>query len=566
MTAAAALNAALICALLFVAGWFIYRLTGSLVTAVGAQLGPLFLSRLMENFWGVNPEVGQVAAGLGVLIIVAPVALGPKARRMAEAPLMAYAAGCVIACGVATKFNFVTLTGLILVFPGFRQKLRAAAGLAATTAVLLVPLILEYERFRSWLSDRLARDTVVRATDPDMLAKIWGNTIKIFEREPSIGWLLGLYLVVWLVLLVCSGRSRNSEASVLRRVLWVGLLVMVGHLAFTSTHYVSRYVMPALVVTLVLNPVVLRAVSVVRLDRYARAGLAIVVLVAGGVSVWHMGAWFRGYRQGLERYRNHTEALAAKVAERPDCLTFGYHRSSLPTYSLFVGNQYAGGYFTAALEKVYPDDIRIQRWNGRFEDWSGVDHSARFERYVSEGGCVLVQGEAKYGHAVPGWQLHPVLMPKAASYEALYQLSLDALHPALIPAREAPRGALVLEAEGFSSGNVKALSQGPDTVVESVDSPAFAEYNWEVDSEHRAAIRIRYASAESRPLRVYLNGNLLMDVACHVPTGWDGASKQKWHDLGMYMLARGENALRLETDGRFPLVDKIAVQRVPDQG
>ncbi len=273
--------------------------------------------------------------------------------------------------------------------------------------------------------------------------------------------------------------------------------------------------------------------------------------------------WFGKYKRGLEVYGDHAEALRKKREERKECLVVGYYRSSVPTFGLFFGSDYVHGYFIDALEKVHPEAVHYRPSSGQFRDWSAGNHTAEIERYVSEGGCVLVQGGFQDSNRMPGWQLRPVLLPENKRHEALYELSLDSLNPALLSAEDAPGGAVVLEAEEFLRGNVGSRPQASVTVVESADTPAFAEYEWKAHTERRAAIRIRYASAESHPLKVYLNGKLIMGSACHVPTGGDEPSDQKWHDLGMYRLEKGENLLRLETDGEFPLVDKIAVKRVP---
>ena len=125
-------------------------------------------------------------------------------------------------------------------------------------------------------------------------------------------------------------------------------------------------------------------------------------------------------------------------------------------------------------------------------------------------------------------------------------------------------GATVIEAEAFtSSNNIVKTASGSGQVITSSASPAFAEYKVPSQWNWRHAIRIRYASGEARPLRVRLNGKVIMEAACPIPTGGFAMKDQKWHDLGMFEFQAGENVLRLESDGLFPNVDKIAVLGIP---
>ena len=189
----------------------------------------------------------------------------------------------------------------------------------------------------------------------------------------------------------------------------------------------------------------------------------------------------------------------------------------------------------------------------------GMGRSEEVVEFVENGGCVLAQGEARYRNRMPGWQMRPVFVnERNERYEGLFEISLDSSDPVLLSTPEAPHGAVVMEAEEFRRGNVVRGAAGETTGILSREEPAYAEYEWRVRSERTAAIRVRYSSEDSRPLAVSLNGEPVTDAACRVPTGGD----LMWHDLGLCRLRQGKNVLRLETDGAFPFVDKIAAKRV----
>ncbi len=149
--------------------------------------------------------------------------------------------------------------------------------------------------------------------------------------------------------------------------------------------------------------------------------------------------------------------------------------------------------------------------------------------------------------------------------DAATNARLDGLARHLAAAGSARPAVLVLEAENASRGNLAtdATQWGDADVViartGSAERPNFAEYD--VTSAVAAPRRLfaRYASAERRPVRLSLNGELLKKDALAEETGGFHPVHQVWTDLGSLALKAGRNVLRIETKEHFPHVDRFAV-------
>jgi hypothetical protein len=132
----------------------------------------------------------------------------------------------------------------------------------------------------------------------------------------------------------------------------------------------------------------------------------------------------------------------------------------------------------------------------------------------------------------------------------------------LMEAASFPSDAIVIEAESFSAGNVV-----PDFVhygvgigvIISPRYPAYAEYRVRIPSSGGYELFARFASAESRALSVWADGEQSPLAVATDPTGGYGPSDQRWQRAGTVELAAGVHTVRVASVGPFPCLDKIAL-------
>ena len=123
--------------------------------------------------------------------------------------------------------------------------------------------------------------------------------------------------------------------------------------------------------------------------------------------------------------------------------------------------------------------------------------------------------------------------------------------------------AIVVEAENFQTGNVKKATtgygEGIGVIYNKGTLPNIAEYEIEVPKAGRYQLEIRYAAAQSRPVELSINGELVKKDAASAVTGSWYPKSQEWKVEGFYALKQGKNRVRLESKIPFPHIDKLLI-------
>lgn len=151
----------------------------------------------------------------------------------------------------------------------------------------------------------------------------------------------------------------------------------------------------------------------------------------------------------------------------------------------------------------------------------------------------------------------------AAAALVAQQPALASISPVADEGRTA--GSIAFEAEAYARGNlVKDLElygAGIGVVFNRGEMPNFVEFDLELSEDQAGAyeLELRYAAAQRRPVRVLLDGvPLLLETAERVTGSWTPET-QAWQPIAMLLLDAGKHTLRLDRDGPFPHVDKLAL-------
>lgn len=131
-----------------------------------------------------------------------------------------------------------------------------------------------------------------------------------------------------------------------------------------------------------------------------------------------------------------------------------------------------------------------------------------------------------------------------------------------------PSGVFLIEAESFVNGNVlidtSSYGAGIGVILNKGEIPNFAEYEVELPVGHYQ-LEIRYAQAESRPVQISIDGNLIKSNAATTVTGSWNPDTQRWEPVGLVKLSEGKHRIRVEKgDGPFPHIDKLALAAISD--
>ncbi len=121
----------------------------------------------------------------------------------------------------------------------------------------------------------------------------------------------------------------------------------------------------------------------------------------------------------------------------------------------------------------------------------------------------------------------------------------------------------VVEAEQFSGGNVlidtTGYGAGIGVILNRGELPNVVEYDVHVDIDDSYQLELRFAAAESRPVQVFVDGQLVNALAAVDVTGSWNPDTQRWSVVCVLPLSAGPHTIRLTREGPFPHFDKLAL-------
>lgn len=122
-------------------------------------------------------------------------------------------------------------------------------------------------------------------------------------------------------------------------------------------------------------------------------------------------------------------------------------------------------------------------------------------------------------------------------------------------------GFAFFEAEAFHRGNVQKVTAGygEGIGITGTSGAGFLEFDVRVDTPGRYQLEIRHAAADSRPLKLLVNGKLVEAAVAGQVTGSWYPDGQKWYPAGQFDLQKGLNTIRLDSDKVHPHVDRLAL-------
>lgn len=126
-----------------------------------------------------------------------------------------------------------------------------------------------------------------------------------------------------------------------------------------------------------------------------------------------------------------------------------------------------------------------------------------------------------------------------------------------------PAGLILIEAEDYQRGNVlksfTGYGENIGVIYNKGELPNVAEYDITLKEAGTYQLELRYAAAEARPLRLLIGGQVVVTDAAAKSTGSWYPDTQTWFAEGVVQLKAGVNVIRLERDGPFPHIDKLAL-------
>ena len=155
--------------------------------------------------------------------------------------------------------------------------------------------------------------------------------------------------------------------------------------------------------------------------------------------------------------------------------------------------------------------------------------------------------------------------------ERLQDRWLKKLPQAIDALAEVPNSQIGREAEAFDRSNLNRDFDhwGPGIGVIHTTRPnelQFVEWDLQIPTAGRWTLAMRYASEESRPTTLLINGAERSSNALSEPTGSFYPDTQRWVDVHTGDWPAGSVTIRMERPVSFPHIDRIALRRTtPEQ-
>ncbi len=134
------------------------------------------------------------------------------------------------------------------------------------------------------------------------------------------------------------------------------------------------------------------------------------------------------------------------------------------------------------------------------------------------------------------------------------QISVGSLvAPVMVPAKSYAHGVNVEVGGGLAIYGHDVLHNAPPYNTQ----PNLAEYQITLPWTGRYELSVEYASEESRPASVFLNGSRLVEKAMGAPTGGWGEDAQRWSVVATVEASSGPGTLLVKSSGPFPHIRRF---------
>jgi hypothetical protein len=563
-------------AILFYIGRRVLAISGSLSAAVMLQSVIFLFPVTLTSLGRVNPEPFLIILSLLFVFPLFELAyrqLTQGTEDAADTRPLAIWAGIAFAAGVTSKITFFPLGLLVFLLPSWRDRLRFTGAAAVAGVVFLIPILGRLPLFWTWVTALVTHKGMYGGGDAGVptIPELMTSALRILSVEMFLPAAI-LALFVFALFL----RKLRKPLLLAALCCTVQLVIVIKHPGG------ARYLIPAFAV--VAFGLALTVVHGGRAVRWATAGMLLFSLYPN----WRILSLWVEKQRAVNTAHAQMQRVIAKTG---NCQLIGFYLSSDPVSSLLFADEYTKGLHAPLLESVYPNAVRYNTWAGTFHGWAGVDRKTWLLDQLRSGKCVFMQGsimvesswpastgiernellntgiERLFLLSLPGVPLQrqaepAVALPAAASPGAPAARPATAL-PVVTSAEPTAPGTITIEAESFASGNAvsdKAIFGAPGLgVLTSPKVPAYAEYKIDIAATDNYEIFARYATEGVRPVSLLLNGKLVNKEFCGNPTGGYYPAAQRWFPGGVFNIPKGKLVLRLESNGPFPHLDKIAL-------
>ena len=290
-----------------------------------------------------------------------------------------YISGLICGIILATKISFLCIVFLpLIVFPGFRQKMVFVITMISGFVISVVPVLSNMEYFINWISNLFFHSGRYGSGDTSIInsSEFFRNILKIFSNEKffvfSYLFLFGTSLFIFI------NRKKNKEivSSGEIKLCIAVLFAMSIHILMVAKHYSSRYMFPALILSV---PALFVSVNILYRIYFLKFGLRF--FYAGMLSFLLLFGFYNGRKQLAKSnyiksecsklveflntdYNGVSQVLTPGITSEKAALIFAYFYSpvkSRPALSKYIDQRFPGLYWYDVFNE------KLILFNGKYE-------------------------------------------------------------------------------------------------------------------------------------------------------------------------------------------------------
>jgi hypothetical protein len=382
----------LIAAVVFIAGWWVYRKTGNLAAAIFLQISPFVAESVFSSLERYMPEPFFIAVVL-MLVAVIVVDIHGKLIESNFFSNRAIIYGIIIGFGISLKFTF----GPFLLIPlfllgGFKKKLHYLAATVISFIVFTFPLLKRGKAFFEWIKSIVMHSGKYGSGEANVLDpnQFFANLKSIYQSEKHLIYALVLAAVVLIISLLPVFYRRIKNKKYLLALAAIGSAMVLGILAI-SKHYAAYYLIPYSLLTLAV--VYLSFTILLEIISYRKWWLEVLLYTAAALIILSNPISVTQYRV-YKKIRIQKHEVKQRIISDVEKLSLNGGALLLSADSwhinkeggLFFGMLMTPGgskRFGPVLNDLYPDTYLFKEWKGSFFDWFDKPHEAAelLERY-----------------------------------------------------------------------------------------------------------------------------------------------------------------------------------------
>lgn len=235
---------------IFILGFTIFRLSKNYFLSLTFQLIPFLSINLLESFSEFKPE-NNVFFFIAVFLVTL-INYVYKDNDSSDSYAMIFLSGLMIGIIISIKISFVCLAFIpLIIIKKLKNKIYYVSISLITFFICIIPALTNFDYIINWTKNLFIYNQRYGKGSPNVidLDLFITNFLKIFINEKLFMFSFIMIIAFILLILINNNADYKSKIVIESKLLYAFFFAMVIQIFLVSKHYSSRYLYPALILT-----------------------------------------------------------------------------------------------------------------------------------------------------------------------------------------------------------------------------------------------------------------------------------------------------------------------------